>query len=61
MACREIRAIWRKRYCLKPSLQKVQYGACRKDAWNRHQPLRRASDLPAAILWGAGAMPCQGI
>jgi hypothetical protein len=32
VACREIRTIWRKPDCLKPSLQKVQYGACRKDA-----------------------------
>jgi hypothetical protein len=32
MACREIRAIRQKRDCLKPSLQKVQYGAYRKDA-----------------------------
>ena len=31
-ALREIRAIRRKRYCLKPSLQKVQCGTCRKDA-----------------------------
>ncbi len=28
---------------------------------NRYRPLRRVSDLPAVILWGAGAMPCQGI
>ena len=32
VACREIRTIWRKPDCLKPSLQKVQYDACRKDA-----------------------------
>ena len=32
VACREIRTIWRKPDCLKPSLQKVQFGACRKDA-----------------------------
>ena len=31
-ACREIRAIWRKLDCLKPSLQKVQSDARRKDA-----------------------------
>ena len=32
VACRGIRTIRRKPDCLKPSLQKVQYGACRKDA-----------------------------
>jgi hypothetical protein len=32
MACREIRAIRRKSDYLKPSLQKAEYGACRKDA-----------------------------
>jgi hypothetical protein len=32
MTCREIRAIWQKLDCLKPSLQEVQYDACRKDA-----------------------------
>ena len=29
--CREIRAIWRKPDCLKPSLQKARIRACRKD------------------------------
>ena len=32
VACREIRAIRRKSDYLKPSLQKAEYGACRKDA-----------------------------
>jgi hypothetical protein len=53
--------IWRKLDCLKPSLQKVQ---------EPHLPERRPKPVPAlpqghykpaAILRGAGAMPCQGI
>ena len=56
-----IRAIWRKLDCLKPSLQKVQCHARRKDVWNRRRPLLQGDQIPAAILRGAGAMPCQGI
>ena len=59
--CREIRAIWRKSDCLNPSLQKVQDDARRKDTRNRRRPLRRDVYELAAILRGAGAMPCQGI
>ena len=58
---REIRVIWRKSDYLNPSLQKVQFDARRKDACNRRRPLRRDGALLAAILRGAGAMPCQGI
>src|ERR1035441_9730664 len=58
---REIRVIWRKPDCLNPSLQKVQVNARRKDACNRRRPLRRDDRTLAAILRGAGAMPCQGI
>jgi hypothetical protein len=60
-AYREIRVIWRKPDCLNPSLQKVQVNARRKDACNRRRPLRRDDRTLAAILRGAGAMPCQGI
>ena len=60
-ACREIRAIWRKPDCLNPSLQKAQDDARRKDTCNRRRPLRRDAMSLAAILRGAGAMPCQGI
>jgi len=59
--CREIRAIRRKLDCLKPSLQKAQDNARRKDAWNRRRPLPQGARGPAAILRGAGAMPCPGI
>jgi hypothetical protein len=59
--CREIRAIWRKLYCLNPSLQKVERSTCRKDVRNRYRPLRCGVSGHAVILWGAGAMPCQGI
>jgi hypothetical protein len=58
---REIRVIWRKPDCLNPSLQKVQVNARRKDTCNRRRPLRRDRRSLAAILRGAGAMPCQGI
>jgi hypothetical protein len=61
VACREIRTIRRKSDYLKPSLQKVQFDARRKDACNRRRPLRRDSEWRAAILRGAGAMSCQGI
>ena len=60
-ARRGIRVIWRKLDCLNPSLQKVQRVARRKDACNRRRPLRQGFSRPAAILRGAGAMPCQGI
>jgi len=60
-AHREIRVIWRKPDCLNPSLQKAQVNARRKDACNRRRPLRRDKRSLAAILRGAGAMPCQGI
>jgi hypothetical protein len=60
-ACREIRAIWRKPHCLKPSLQKARIRACRKDARNRYRPLPQGAQIPVVILRGAGAMPCQGI
>ena len=53
--------IWRKLDCLNPSLQKVQKHTCRKDARNRYRPLWQGHYKPAAILWGAGAMPCPGI
>ena len=44
--CREIRAIWRKLDCLKPSLQKAQGNARRKYAWNRRRSLPQgAQDL----------------
>jgi GNAT superfamily N-acetyltransferase len=59
--CREIRAIWRKLDCLNPSLRRVEPSTCRKDARNRYRPLRRGVSGLAVILWGAGAMPCQGI
>ena len=58
---REIRVIWRKPDCMNPSLQKAQVNARRKDACNRRRPLRRDDRAPAAILRGAGAMPCRGI
>ena len=61
VACRGIRVIWRKLDCLKPSLQKVQMGTRRKDACNRRRPLPQGEQVPAVILRGAGAMPCQGI
>ncbi len=57
----KIRVIWRKLDCLNPSLQKVQFDACRKDACNRYRPLLRDELAPAALLRGAGAMPSQGI
>ena len=46
---------------LNPSLQKAKGTTRRKDARNRRRPLRQDSSSPAAILRGAGAMPCQGI
>jgi hypothetical protein len=58
---RETRVIWRKLDCLNPSLQKVERSTCRKDARNRYRPLRHGVSGHAAILRGAGAMPCQGI
>ena len=58
---REIRVIWRKLYCLNPSLQKVERSTCRKDVRNRHRPLLHGVSGHAAVLRGAGAMPCQGI
>jgi hypothetical protein len=58
---REARAIGRKLNCLNPSLQKVQADTRRKDARYRRRPLPQDSDVPAAILRGAGAMPGQGI
>jgi hypothetical protein len=58
---REIRVIWRKSDYLKPSLQKVQFDARRKDACNRRRPLQCDSQWRTAILRGAGAMPRQGI
>ena len=60
-ARRGIRVIWRKLDCLNPSLQWAQCFARRKDACNRRPPLRQDFGRPAAILWGAGTMPCQGI
>jgi hypothetical protein len=54
---REVRVIWQRPDCLKPSLQKVQCLTRRKDARNRRRPLRQVRMSPAAILWGAGAMP----
>jgi hypothetical protein len=56
-----IRVIRRKPDCLNPSLQKAQVNARRKDTCNRRRPLRRDERSLAAILRGAGAMPCQGI
>jgi hypothetical protein len=47
---REIRVIWRKLYCLNPSLQKVERSTCRKDARNRHRPLLHGVSGHAAIL-----------
>ena len=61
VARREIRATWRKLDCLNPSLRKGQTIPRRKDACNRRRPLPQAECGPGAILWGAGAMPCQGI
>ena len=58
---REIRVIWRKPDCLKPSLQKARIRACRKDARNRYRPLPQVAQIPVVILRGAGAMSCQGI
>jgi hypothetical protein len=58
---REARAIWRKLNCLNPSLQKVQADTRRKDVRYRRRPLPQDSDVPVAILRGAGAMPSQGI
>jgi hypothetical protein len=59
VACREIRAIRRKSNYLKPSLQKAKFGAYRKDARNRYQPLRWDSDLPTAILRGKERCPVR--
>ena len=53
--------IWRKLDCLNPSLQKVQKHTYRNDVRNRYRPLRQGHYKPAAILWGAGAMPCPGM
>ena len=39
----------------------MQKHTCRKDARNRYRPLWQGHYKPAAILWGAGAMPCPGI
>jgi hypothetical protein len=57
---REVRVIWRKSDYLKPSLQKAEFSACRKDACNRCRPCgMMSSSTPQSS--GAGAMPSEGI